>query len=273
MDEPEFSSLPNTDDELSLRVNGTVYRLSDDLTDHIEGLAESLYDENEHLSYYWRVADAEDARNGRHEKGDPLLCIDTSGVMVPWQQLSEFEIEVEEDSPGIPGGSDDTTATDNGNGVQTVDPDESDDDESVEDFKMPMFPEQYRPIPDPDDDDAETMPPSPERFDEDGGPIVNMPVPENERQERWDTGRSMVPLSTTVEWNLQRRADTTHLYGPEDGGHSHDEWEQLLELTDCEVTGHVQASNPPSEDDADPDSIYDEESDKGGKYQGNNWQI
>lgn len=261
---------------LSMCVNGKVYRLSDKFKQRIESIAENEYGENGFLSYYWRTADG----SGDHEKGDPILCIETEGTQVPWERLSEFELDVQHGEQIEKRDDAEPTERDNGNGVKTVDRDSVDmedhdsQDDDMQDFKMTMNPQNFRPIPDPDDGKYSTWVPEPEEYNDEDGSIVVLPIPENQRDERWAAGTALVPLFTTVEWNVQRRADTVPSYGQTRHGDSHDEWEQKLEETGCEVTGTTQPKNPPKEDDSSED-MYDADNDMGPRRRdGNaNWQI
>lgn len=275
--EPENPPEPHNP-ALSVCVNGKVYRLSDDFKASIEKIAENEYGENNFLSYHWRIADSDDEE---HESGDPLLCIETEGHYVPWDSLSEFELEMQERGPQMidPSSDDDTEPQerDNGNGVKTVKKDEvdMDDDEpdDMQDFKMTMMPQNFRPIPDPDDGKFSTFPTEPREYDEEAGPIMVIPIPQNQREERWAAGRSLVPVFTCVEWNLQKRADTVDSFGTNEHGNSHDKWQDWLERLDCDVTGTLQPKNPPEEQDSENAGEMYEQDDVGPKYQGNNWHV
>lgn len=267
---------PHEEKQMTLVLNGREYALNEKFKNHVERMVESAYGENQFLEYYWDI-----------QNGDPVVCIETDGVMVPWEQLSEFQFEVEQFDDDD---SDDpqTTDTDNGNGVKTVDRDDVDmDDEELEEFKMTMTPQHFRPIPDPQDGEYATWPHEMEEYDEELGPIVNMPTPENLRDERWETGRAMVPMSTNVVWNIQKRADSTYnlpgdydpnrdrsdLEGPAPTD-SHDDWEWLCRGYHCDVVGKVKPKNTPTEEESEEEQSdpYDQE-DMGGKYQGNNWNV
>jgi hypothetical protein len=218
------------DNNTTVTVNGKTYALNDSFKREIEQIAENEYGDNEFLSYYWRVADDSD---DDHNEGDALLCIETEGKMVPWDKLSEFEMQMESVGPQfiMPDDStDDSDHSDNGNGTQSIDGDSisASGDDTIDDFKLPMFPRGYRPIPDADDGRFDTVPPAPKKYDE-SEPILLVPIPMDTREERWAAGEAMIPVSTYVEWNMQRRADTAPAYGTESHGHSHDKWEAWLE--------------------------------------------
>jgi len=281
--EPENEPEPYDEMALSVCVNGKVYRLSDQFKNDIEQVAENEYGDNEFLSYHWRIADSED---DDHDAGDALLCIETQGHMVPWEDLSEFELEMQEQGaqviePDSDADDSETEERDNGNGVKTVprdevgmEEDEDDTPDEMQDFKMTMTPERFRPIPDPEDGKFGTWTPEPREYSDEDGPIVVMPVPMNHRDERWSAGRSLVPMFTTVEWNLQERADSVPSFGVDKSGDSHDKWQDWLERRECEVTGTLQPKNPPAEDDGEsPEDMYDSDKDIGPRYGGNNWQV
>jgi len=218
---------------LTVTVNNRTYELSDEFTNSIERIAENEYGSNEFLSYYWRVAGSDEEE---HAYGDPLLCIETEGTQVPWENLSEFEVE----------------------DVDSMNP--RDDEE--QDYKMVIFPEMYRPMPDPDDGKLSTLPPKPEEFDESDGPTMVVPIPENTRPERWAAGEAIVPAFTTVEWNLQRRADTVPAYGTYESGNSHDKWERWLKECDCAIADDSTHEGTTSS----KEQQYDASDDIGPKY-------
>jgi hypothetical protein len=196
------------DNNTTVTVNGKTYALNDSFKREIEQIAENEYGDNDFLSYYWRVADDSD---DDHNEGDALLCIETEGKMVPWDKLSEFEMQMESVGPQfiMPDDStDDSDHSDNGNGTQSIDGDSisASGDDTIDDFKLPMFPRGYRPIPDADDGRFDTVPPAPKKYDE-SEPILLVPIPMDTREERWAAGEAMIPVSTYVEWNMQRRAD------------------------------------------------------------------
>jgi len=243
---------------LTVTVNNRTYELSDEFTESIERIAENEYGENEFLSYYWRVAGSDEED---HAYGDPLLCIETEGPFIPWENLSEFEVEDGDVDIRHSRDSGDTTPVDNGNGVASVPRDSVDSANEEPDYKMVIFPERFRPYPDPDDGKLSTIPPKPERFDEDNGPTMIVPIPENMRPERWAAGEAIVPAFTTVEWNLQRRADTVPAYGSYQGGDSHDKWEDWLQRCGCTI---AESDDTPSREER--KQMYDEGSDVGPKY-------
>lgn len=237
------------DGKLTLTVNNQEFALTGDFLEMVEENAERRYSENEYLDYHWRVATGDDED---HEPGDPLLCIETHGPIVPWENLSEMAMEMQ----SISGADDDTSSAnardvDNGDGTAGVDPESPDGDEGVDDFKIVMTPERFRQYPDPDDEDFETLPPEPEEYP-DHEPELVVPIPDSGREERWDTGRAITSAITEVEWNIQARADSAPEgakdFAGDDRHDSHNQWEALLRAHDCEVVGEVQPSGKPNED-------------------------
>lgn len=223
--------------ELSITVNNTVYELSDEFKQDVEDLAESFYDGNDFIELCWREAAANEAEG--HMEGDPILCIETSGHVVPWENLSEFTVD---------------------EGDDIVDA------EDIPDIKEMVVPEEYRNIPDPDDDDIDTWIPEPEKYNESDGPVLAFPAPEDTRAERWETGRSLTKLYTIVEWNLQLRADTAYTVYENSNANSHDDWELWLESTNCTAVAEKEKSS------SDP---YGDVEDMGPKYgkNSNNWRF
>ncbi|EGQ44292.1 MAG: hypothetical protein J07AB43_00580 [Candidatus Nanosalina sp. J07AB43] len=87
-------------------MNGTLYNLNESIRESIQDRARREYEENETFSCWWKVAspeqyDTEDEWNETvHESGDPVLVIETMGVMVPWERLDRLKPEtIQEDEP------------------------------------------------------------------------------------------------------------------------------------------------------------------------------
>jgi len=247
---------------LTVTVNNRTYELSDSFRSDIEQIAENQYGDNHLLDYYWRAAGSDE---DDHAYGDPLLCIETEGHQVPWDNISEFSLD-ESPVPGMmlrgppsknPGDSD------NGNGVATMPPTPHDDDE-MEDYKLVMFPRDFgQPYPDPNDGKLSTLPPMPDSLDDADGPVMVVPIPEDTRPERWAAGQAIVPAFTAVEWNLQRRADTALSIGSHRGGDSHDKWERWMKRLDCTV---VDTSGEDGMGKEQRKRMYSDDADLGPKY-------
>jgi hypothetical protein len=131
----------------------------------------------------------------------------------------------------------------------------------------------------------------PDEFDEDENEeTLVIPIPENQRSERWAAGEAIIPVYSTITWNLQKRADSTPRYGTRDSitksithentirdtttqMNSHDEWERLLQEANCQVIHSNQTQTPDTntqnQDSRDEDTVlnkYEEASDTGPKY-------
>lgn len=284
--------------ELSISVNNTEYQLNESLRALIEQRIKSEYGDNNFLEYYWTI-----------ENNDPVVKIETEGNRVPWDKLSEFEVNKDQYQDNTSPTSNSTAsnqspkssgASHNGQGglmkmprndtsnTSNTNTNEHDD---VDDYKKVMFPESYRPFPDPDDQNFGTLPPMPDEFDEDENEeTLVIPIPENQRSERWAAGEAIIPVYSTLTWNLQERADSIPRYGTRDTStqsitrentidnttrvtNSHDEWETLLQESNCPVINSTQTQNPDTstqnKKSRDEDTVlntYDEASDTGPKY-------
>lgn len=284
--------------ELSISVNNTEYQLNESLRALIEQRIKSEYGDNNFLEYYWTI-----------ENNDPVVKIETEGNRVPWDKLSEFEVNKDHDQDNTSPTSNSTAsnqspkssgASHNGQGglmkmprnntsnTSNTNTNEQDD---VDDYKKVMFPESYRPFPDPDDQNFGTLPPMPDEFDEDENEeTLVIPIPENQRSERWAAGTAIIPVYSTITWNLQERADSIPRYGTRDTStqsitrentidnttrvtNSHDEWETLLQESNCPVINSTQNQTPDTstqnKQSQDEDTVlnkYDEASDTGPKY-------
>lgn len=234
--------------KLSVEANNKEFLLTDEFLTRIEDLADRLYSENEYVDYYWRLGNPQEED---HESGDPILCIETQGPIVPWERLSEMEMEMQDiDSPKKP---DDV---DNGNATAGQPKPE----DGEEDTKAVMTPRDWMIYPDPEDEDFDTLPPKPERYPEEEPELV-VPIPASERDEQWEVGEAIISAHTEVEWNIQARIDSaevgaTRVRPAESGGvteverdDSHDEWEALLRADDCEVIGEMKPKNKPDPND------------------------
>lgn len=273
-------------DELTIRLNETEYALSEDFKEAVEGRAQREFGENWLFDSYWV----------ENERGDPVLTIETEGFYVPWDRLEQLEFEMQEvEQPDEDGSNDDETEEfDNGNGVKSVPKDDVDvdspdpaspdeDDDASTDTKFMMTHPSKHYVPQPDDDDPDKLPPDPDELPED--PSLVAWVPESGRTEVWSTGKSLIPTSVTVEWNVQIRADevpdgATQL-SPDENNHveevpktnNHDHWEALARMYDCEVVAEKQPSDSPPQSDETGYSGKEPEEELDGKYGGTNWDV
>jgi hypothetical protein len=274
---------------LTIELNDTVYELSEEMKRSIEQRAESAFEENHFLDYYWT----------ENERSDPVLSIETEGKVVPWDRLERLEFEeVVEQEQQQQSQDDDTEKddVDSGSGVKSVPKDDvdmsspdptADDEEGGDDPDtkfMVTHPSKHY-VPQPDDDDPEKLPPDPDELPED--PTLVSWIPDSGREEVWSTGKALVPTNIFIEWNIQLRADevpddATKMAADSDGGvtqvrktHNHDEWEKMAEMFDCEVVEQKpsQETPSPSEEQQRGYSGKEADEDAGGAYGGDNWQV
>lgn len=271
-------------DELTIRVNGSEYSLSDEFKESIEDRARREFDENWLFDCWW----------DSNERGDPILHIETEGYCVPWSRLEQLEFEY---APPEQEGNDSESDNDephgeeldNGNGVKSVPKDDvnmqssGDDEQSEEkpDNKFMVTPSTKEYIPQPESDDPEKIPADPEELPD--NPNLVVWVPEDETTECWSTGKALAPQSMFLEWNVQLKADeapegSTKLV-PGEGGHveeqartsNHDRWEDMLKMYDCEVVAEKsQKQSPPDESEY---SGKEAEENMDGIANGNNWSF
>jgi len=288
-------------DRLTMMVNGKEYALTEDFKESIEKRARREFSENEYVQCHWE----------ENERGDPLLCIETSGQWVPVDRLERLQFEYEEvEQPDQSGDdSDETEELDNGNGVKSVPKDDVDlnpgdgpdspaEEEEVPDTGFMVTHPKKNYVPQPEEDDPEKVPPHPDELPEDPTYVQWLPADES-ITEHWSSGRALIPLAQDITWNLQIRADeapegATKLEFPSmDDGYTepkevpkttrHDEWEDSLERHDCEVVAKKKPSDTPDipegakeaeEDDPAPKGYSGRSrDDAGGKFGGDNWSI
>jgi hypothetical protein len=249
-------------EELTVTVNNRTYELSDSFRSDIERIAENEYSDNHLLDYYWRVAGSDE---DDHAYGEPLLCIETEGHQVPWDNISEFSMQGSDTPKDMSLGLnalEDRERRDNGDGTVSVPPNPGE--HTPKDRSMIMFPASFGPsLPDATDDDISTLHPMPESVDDLDGPEMLIQVPEDTRPERWAAGEAIVPAFTAVEWNLQRRADTVYAPMHPSNKNSHDKWEQWMKRLDCTLV------DTSSDDDMDKEQrkrMYSDDADLGPKF-------
>ena len=268
--EERYSDSP----EYSITLNRTEYELSESLRSTIEERAEREYAENDRFSCWWRIATDEDESDDEtvHESGDPILVIETEGPMVPWSDLDQLNVEMQEAGPDT--GMDDTSETktnDSGNGMQTVDRDEvvDDPDKTIGRTHFEHTPQLFEDLPTPDGEEDDKIPARPTEMPD--HPLLIKWLPDHpDITHTWSAGEAIVPTTSWVEWNVQKRADQPRpISGTDD---SHDHWESLCQLHDCTVIGELGLSQSPGDNGAE-DSQSDDIEDIGGKYQGNNWHV
>lgn len=275
-------------DELTLKLNRKEYELSEEFKQTIEERAAGEFEENDFFECWWT----------ENDRGDPILNIETEGYWVPWSKLERLEFEMQEvEQPQQQDDSgDEKTDLDGGGGLKSVPKDDVDMD--TDDPTEPSEEEQEDPdtsfmmthpskhyVPQPEQDDPEKVPPDPEELPED--PSLVAWIPENGMNECWTTGKALVPQELFLEWNVQLKADdapdgATKTVVGDDGStkevpryDSHDRWENIAEMTDCEVVAEEQPSDTPPSGDSQPSGYSGKEPDESldGAYGGNNWNV
>jgi hypothetical protein len=187
--------------EYTLDLNGKRYRLSDEFRESIEKRARLEYEGNEQFSCWWKTDD-----------GDPVLVIETVGVMAPWDDIDQLEMNMnpEEKRRG-----------------------------EIERNHFRLTPQRFDEVPDPGGHDPDRIPAEPDELD---SSKMIMWVPEHpEIDVTWSAGQAMVPVDSWVEWNVQEKAEQPR---PEKGKKdSHDAFESLCRTYDCEVIEEANPSN------------------------------
>lgn len=272
--DPEFEQEP----EFTIDVNGSRYRLSDEFRWAIEDRARIAYRENNFFDCYWKVASKDDYtddhwESNNHEEGDPILVIETEGPIVPRDALDEVEVEMMEVEEGD---GDETEDVDAGNGMKTIPPEDADvDGEGVGRSHFLATPPRYEDIPLPESEDEQKFPEAPEEIGED--PQMVWWIPKHpDAEERWDVGQAIISVYNVVEWNVQAKADEIRLSVDGVKDDSHDHFENLCKLRDCEKVGEYQVNQDvPRNDDGDSGSVKrkGEDSFEEGKYGGDNWHV
>lgn len=259
--------------DYNVTLNGTTYELNSSFRDALEHRAELEYQKNSTFSCWWNVAEEPDPNdphyerakeqweNNIHESGDPILTIETDGVMVPWDSLDKLETEmIAEQEPDPP--QDDPDEIDEGGGMKTVDPDtpRSTNNEIFGRNHFALTPHRFEEVPSPGGDDPEKIPQEPEKLDES---MLVLWVPRHPDVEHtWSAGEAMIPMSSWVEWNVQKRADQPQ--PSKDKDNSHDRFESLCHIHDCEVVEEKTAGSVKRKG---------QDSFKNGKFGGNNFHI
>lgn len=278
MSEPDESDEQKKETEAesqyTIRVNGSVYELSNEFREAIQNRARGEFRENPMFSCWWKVED-----------GDPMLVIETEGIMVPWDDLDELEVD-EEASPfeqfekDEKDDGDDVDDVDAGNGMKTVPPSNADDGEEEEEeigrTHFSLTPQRFEEVPQPDSEDEDQIPPRPVKMDDD--PALVYWVPRHpDMEECWSAGEAIIPTHSWVEWNVQAKADELRLVsGEEMKDDSHDHFESLCKLHDCEEVGeYEEEKDVPRNEDKTPGSVERKGKDsfEDGRYGGGHWQV
>jgi len=165
--------------EYTVTLNGSTYQLNNSFRESLEKRARSEYSKNKTFSCWWSVAQEPDPNdpsyeqakkqweNNIHEAGDPILTIETDGVMVPWDDLDKLEADmprkIAEQQP-----DDEPKEIDEGGGMKTVDRDtpRKTNNEIFGRNHFALTPHRFEEVPSPGGDDPEKIPQEPEKLDE-----------------------------------------------------------------------------------------------------------
>lgn len=258
----------------TIELNDKEYELNEEVRQRIQTRARNEYSENEMFSCWWKVASVDDAEDSIHEVGDPILVIETEGVIVPWEKLDQLEMEQDTSSFqefDTGGGSD----VDEGNGMRTIKPgdvnDQSgDDSQELGRTHFGVTPQNFEEVPSPDGEQPDRIPAKPREFDE---PTLVMWKPENpDIEHTWSAGEAVAPMYNWVEWNVQAKADQPRPTISSDNSHNH--WESILKGDDCEVVGEVQTSQETAQADVrDTEQNTVPRKFEEGTAGGNNWSV
>lgn len=217
----------------TVTLNGTSYELNEDIRERIQDRARSEYEGNVQFSCWWKTASEKDAEDSDiHAAGDPILVIETEGHMVPWSRLDQLELE-EQTTDSF----EEFDTGDSGGGMKTLRPDDGDSDENREKERthFEATPQDYEDVPSPEGEDREKVPAMPDQLDQ---PSMVMFVPDNpDIEHSWGAGEALAPMSNWVEWNVQAKADQPRITKEKED--SHDHWESLMSVDDCEAIGEV----------------------------------
>jgi len=258
-----------SESQFTVALNGTVYELNNAARKAIQTRARNEYAGNKQFSCWWKRASPEqydttdEWENTVHEAGDPVLVIETTGRMTPWEDLDQLEPETEQARD-----ADDADAIDSGNGMQSLDPDaldspDGDLERTAGRTHFEHTPQEYEDVPSPDGEDEQKIPAAPAEMGE--HPMLIKWVPDSpEVEHRWSAGEAIVPTHSWVEWNVQQYANQPQIGTDKDD--SHDHWQALLQMHDCEKIKQTVSETEDTESDTDAD-------DTGGTAGGNNWAV
>lgn len=230
----------------TIDINGKRYELSESFREAITERARREYRKNNQFSCWWSV-----------QGGDPILTIETEGVMVPWEQLETLDVQMTEYR--------EPPEDDPGNGMLIPEDEQGDDVFDPEVFAL--TPHRFEEVPTPENEDPEKIPTKPERFDE---PAMIMWVPDHpDIDEVWGAGEAITSISSWVEWNVQKKADQPR--PTKDKRNSHDSFESLCRIHDCEVVGEYEQSDTPEKSgsvERKGEQAFDE-----GRFGGGHWDV
>jgi hypothetical protein len=264
----------------TIDINGKRYKLSESFKKSVQKRAENVYDRNEMFSCWWSVAKKknytdESWEDNPHQEGDPILTIETKGVMVPWDSLDQLEAEMidpdEAFSAPHDDDNDDAEILDSGNGMASVPPDGEQNREDI--FGRTHFsitPKRFDKVPEPDSNEPDKIPAKPEEVSED--PEMVMRVPRHpDIDETWSAGEAVTKIASRVEWNVQNKADQPRI--ERDKSNSHDAFESLCKTYDCEMVSKYAVEDGTPSDTAGQVDRKGESAYKEGRFGGDNWSV
>lgn len=212
----------------TLDLNGTRYELTKDFKEAIEERARLEYKKNFDFSCWWKTED-----------GDPVLVIETTGVMVPWDRMDELEMQPNPQQQGMGR------------------------------MHFGVTPHRFDEVPSPGGQDPNKLPQKPERIDE---PMMVMWIPRHPQTEvTWDAGETIAPMDSWVEWNVQEKADQPR--PSKSKQNSHDSFESLCELHGCEVVGRASPSNDIENEVSGSVERKGEKAFEDGRFGGGHWNV
>lgn len=234
--------------DYTIDLNGKRYSLTQDFLNALQTRAQHEYSENRRFSSWWDVASEENYdtdvwRDSIHEEGDPVLTIETTGVMVPWERLDQLEARM---------------------------PGEDMKRNEAEIFGRTHFsltPHRFEEVPEPGGDDPNKIPTKPEEVD--GAEMVFWLPNHPEVKHTWGAGEALAPMTSWVEWNVQQRANQPQ--PDKDKNNTHDRFESLCRIHDCEVVAEYTPSNSVPEGPSGSVKRKGESSFTDGRYGGSNW--
>jgi len=266
--EPDENSDENVP-AYTVTVNNKEYELNEEMRRRIQDRAEREYFHNTRFSCWWKTASQKDAEERDiHEVGDPILVIETEGVMVPWENLDQLELEMQ-DTSSFDGF--DEGGSDSGGGMKTLKPDDGDDDsEEKNRTHFELTPQDFEEVPSPDGEDPDRVPAKPQQFD---SPNMVTMIPEHPDIDHvWDAGEALAPVTSWVEWNVQARAEQPRPTREKDD--SHDHWESLFKSAECEVVSEVESESEQTDEKGESGSAKRKGDEfENGKYGGSNWNV
>jgi hypothetical protein len=241
-------------EQYTVRLNNKEYHLNEEARRAIQKRAEYEYEENGFFTCWWKRASSDQYEGEEwdetvHDSGDPVLVIETEGPIVPWERLDELNVEMQGVGPQsqLNQQTDDVNPNeaDSGNGMRSVDPSDIDDSErEVSRTHFDVSPQNYEEVPSPDGEEPNKLPPVPEEMGDE--PVLVKWIPSHpEIDHTWESGESMIPVASRVEWNVQKRADQPRPSG--DKIDSHDHWASILSSYECEVVRELKVSQEPSD--------------------------